>query len=111
MPQKRIHNSSSERQKAYRARLKRSSADEITSIGNIPRLPALSNIPGEKRWRTLVEVAQSCLLIAHTEMEAYSEERSESWHESDKAERFAERTDLIGEAVDAVDNIRGGYFE
>jgi hypothetical protein len=39
------------------------------------------------------------------EMEAYFDDRSETWQESEKAEDFHERLDAVREICDALDNL------
>jgi hypothetical protein len=41
----------------------------------------------------------------HEEMEAYQDERSEVWHESDRGEAFQERIDALTEIIENLDNL------
>lgn len=100
MPQPRIHPSHAARQAAYRARQRQAREAEMAARG-LPRLPAMSAIPGTARWRSAVCQAQMLLETVRTEMEDYHAGRSDAWQGSERGEAFADRLqaldDLIGE--------------
>jgi hypothetical protein len=88
-----------EKQSAYRERLRQRAA------GQLPAAPILTNIPPERRWKALQEQAHTALQTMLDEMEAYRDERSDTWQESERGEAFNERIDalesIIGELAES----------
>ena len=104
MPQRKIHASAAQRQAEYRRRCKEATLQQLRSKG-LPALPAVSAIPGTARWRQAIESAAEMLYMVVQEMEAYFEDRSEQWQESEKGEVFRERIDALCEARDTVQEL------
>ncbi len=90
-----------EKQSAYRERLRQRAA------GQLPAAPILTNIPPERRWKALQEQARTALQTMLDEMEAYRDERSDTWQESERGEAFQERLDAVTELLDGLDELPG----
>ena len=59
-------------------------------------------MPGNVRWQQAISQAAGLLTMVVGEMEAYFDERSEEWQESDRAEVHQERIGSVQETVDAL---------
>lgn len=94
MPTPRKYASDADRQRAFRERRKRAIADELARKG-LPPVPVLSTVPGERRWAALIEQARASLQTVCEEMQAYYDDRSEQWQESERAAAMQERKDAI----------------
>jgi hypothetical protein len=105
MPQPLIYSSQAERQKAYRQRLAEQRLAE-QQRKNLPRLPAVSTMPGTARWTALVESARVALDTLREEMQAYADERSEGWQESERGEKFVERISEVEEIMSQVETLQ-----
>ncbi len=92
---------SAEKQRAYRERLKQRAA------GQLPAAPILTNIPPERRWKALHEQARNALQTMLDEMEAYQDERSEAWQESERGESFQERIEALETVIAELDELPG----
>jgi hypothetical protein len=90
-----------EKQRAYRDRLKQRAA------GQLPAAPILTNIPPERRWKALQEQARTALQTMIEEMEAYRDERSETWQESERGESFQERIEALETVITELDELPG----
>lgn len=101
MPQRKLHASHAHRQAAYRQR-RREALDRQLRDKGLPPLPAIPTIPGAPRWRQAIANATDLLSMVANEMEAYCDDRSEQWRDSDRGESFHERLDALCEARDAV---------
>ena len=109
MPQKRIYSSNAERQRAYRLRVQQTSpAWEMGAI--LPDRSPLPNVPSEKRWRVLIDSALKDVLKVEEEMDDYGTERSDTWHESEKAGRFTERMLAVSEVREALETLLDEAF-
>jgi hypothetical protein len=105
MPQPRKYASRADQQAAYRKRQARE-RDVLLASKGLPRLPAISTIPGHARWNAMLVHAQTLLTDAADEMQEYHDDRSEEWQDSDKAETFIERIELLQEAAEQIQDIR-----
>ncbi len=94
MPIPKRYASSAARQKAYRHRQK--------STQKLAPIPVNT---GPARWRALRKNALFMLEALAAEMRDYIDDRSEAWQESDRAQEFEERIELVETAVQAVDEI------
>jgi hypothetical protein len=90
-----------EKQRAYRDRLKQRAA------GQLPAAPILTNIPPERRWKALQEQARTALQTMIEEMEAYRDERSETWQDSERGESFQERIEALETVITELDELPG----
>ena len=93
MPRK--YESRAQKQAAYRLRCK-----QRELVGN-----CIPSTPGRRRWRAML--GQSLYLVeqAGREMEAYHDQRSESWQESEQGEAFAEVMEMAAEIASALREI------
>ena len=94
MPQPRKYESAAERQRAYLARKEQARCQQLQSKG-LPALPIIATMPGERRWKGLLGSARITLQTLHEEMQAYQEQRSEAWQESEKGQAMAERIEAL----------------
>jgi hypothetical protein len=90
-----------DKQRAYRDRLKQRAA------GQLPAAPILTNIPPERRWKALQEQARTALQTMIEEMEAYRDERSETWQDSERGESFQERIEALETVITELDELPG----
>ena len=105
MPQPRKYASRAAQQAAYRKRQTIEREVLLASKG-LPRLPAISTIPGHARWNAMIVQAQTLLTDAADEMQEYHDDRSEEWQDSDKAEAMLERIELFQEAAEHIEHMR-----
>lgn len=104
MPQPRKYESRAAQQSAYRKRQLCSQHDLLSRKG-LPALPAISTIPGQSRWRAMVEQAQILLSEAVDEMESYHDDRSEQWQESSRADDLRAKLEALQEIVEQLQGI------
>ena len=90
MPTPKQYGSAAERQRAYRQRQVQAREVERQQKG-LPAAPAIASLPGERRWKALLEHARSALSTVEVEMQDYYEARSETWQEQERGEAFQER--------------------
>lgn len=60
---------------------------------------------GRRRWRALCAEARGLLEQVSREMEAYADERSEAWEESEHGESFRETLEAVTELAEALADI------
>lgn len=101
MGRKAIYASQAEKSKAAREREAARRAAEQEEKG-LPPAPAIATMPSRARWDGLVQRALVMLETCRNEMEAYQEERSEAWQESERGEEFQERVDALQELCEQV---------
>lgn len=102
MPTPRQYTSNAERQRAYRERLE--ARKRAILEGQLPKAPALSNIPPVKRWNGMRERASGLLTELREEMQTYVDDRSEEWQESERASAFQEKIDLLDSILGDLEN-------
>lgn len=102
MPTPRQYSTQAERQAAYRKRQAEARRQEQQAKG-LPALPAVPTLPGDKRWSAMQEQARALLQTMQEEMQAYYDERSEQWQESDKGEAMQERLDALESIITDLD--------
>src|SRR5258708_40348041 len=68
----------------------------------MPPLPAVSTIPGSRRWEALGQQALLLLQSIQEELPAYYDERTELWHGSQRGEGMAGRLEAAPAGVAAV---------
>lgn len=100
MPRPKKYANDAEKQAAYRAR----QAERVQAAieGRRPVAPALSNIPPEQRWKALLQDAQRTLETLRDEMQAYFDDRSEQWQESERGEALQERIEEIESMLETI---------
>ena len=101
MSEVRKRRSNAERQAAYRTRSKAARKAQLAQRG-LPALPAISTMPGDKRWRVALRHAAEFVTMVNEEMEAYGAERSERWQESDRGE---EHEDWLNQVKDVQEGL------
>jgi len=104
MPQQRAHASHAARQAAYRKRQTKAREEELRKRG-LPPLPAIATMPGNARWSQAIAVARCLLTEVAEEMQAYFEERSEQWQESERGEPHQQRVQELQDIVDALETV------
>jgi hypothetical protein len=98
MPQPRKCTTSIEREIAYCLRL-----------GNFPvdlGSPSMSSIA---RWRIALDRATRLLQTISEEMQNYSDEWTERWHEDQSAEYFHENIEQINDLRELLDDLRSNF--
>jgi hypothetical protein len=75
----------------------------------LPVAAGPSSMPSSARWRTAIDRAARLLLTIGEEMQAYSDQRSERWHEGQSAESFHENLDLINDLQSQLDDLRSNF--
>jgi hypothetical protein len=83
-----------QKQAAYRDR------QRLKAIGQLPDSPAPCNIPAEKRWSTALTQALRLMEQTRDEMQAYAQDRTEQWQESERGEAMQERTESLDSIID-----------
>jgi hypothetical protein len=104
MPQARKYASGAERQAAYRQRQEAARREEREERG-LPALPPIATLPGTARWRAALSAARVLVEQVGEEMEAYYQERSEPWQESERGEQFRERLEEVQEALEGLQTL------
>jgi hypothetical protein len=104
MPTPRKYATAAERQAAYRQR-QEAARRAALEAKNMPATAPISTMPSLSRWKALKEQAQAILQTMLEEMEAYRDERSEQWQESDKGAAFEEMIDQVDTARNSVEEI------
>ena len=90
-----------ERQAAYAARKAAARQAQLQAKG-LPPLPAISSLPGEARWKALIQNAVWALQTATGEMQSYHDQRTEKWREGEKAEEFLTRLDELTGILESI---------
>jgi hypothetical protein len=85
-----------QKQAAYRDRLR------LRALGQLPASPGACNIPAEKRWKTALSQALRLIEQTRDEMQAYADDRTEGWQESERGEAMQERIDSLGSIIDDI---------
>jgi len=102
MPTPRKHANPAQRQRAY---MERQRAAKLVAAKSMPAGAVVATMPSTARWKALTHQAQTILLTLLSEMEAYRDERSEAWKDSEKCEAFQEIVDQVEDARDSAQNI------
>jgi len=106
MPRMRRYATNAERQAAYRSRLR-----EVTDPPLfLPALAPLSTVPSTARWKMAIDLAERLLQTVSEEMQDYSDNRSDGWHEGEVAERFHENIDQVSDIRDQIDDLRSEFY-
>ena len=104
MPTPRKHQNAAACQAAYRRRQEEARRQELQRKG-LPALPPVPTIPGEARWRKMLAEAGALLSMVVDEREAYFDDRSDEWRESDKGDAFQERSDAVTNILNDIDDL------
>lgn len=106
MPTPRRYPTAAARQAAYRARLAQAREQELAAK-RLPALPAVPTLPGHARWTALLQQAALLLRTTQEEMQAYYDQRSDSWQECGRGEAFLERLERLQEVQEAAEELWG----
>jgi len=106
MSRMRKYSTNAERQAAYRNRQSEASTPPLY----LPALAPLSTVPSTGRWKMAIDLAERLLLTVSEEMQDYSDNRSERWHEGDIAQRFHENLDQVNEIRDQLDDLKSEFY-
>ena len=105
MPTPKRYSDPAARQRAYRERQVQVRLDERNQKG-LPAVPILPTMPGDRRWQTFIEQAQSALTCVQTEMQAYYDDRSEAWLEGERGESMQERLDSVASLLSDLEDLQ-----
>jgi hypothetical protein len=101
MSQLRQYADNAAKQRAYRARQAEARRSEQRAKG-LPPAAALPTLPSHARWQALLAQARLSLQAARDEMQAYHDDRSQAWQQSERADVLLERIDSLEQALDAL---------
>jgi hypothetical protein len=104
MPTPRKYESTADKQKAYRERMKEVRLQELHQKG-LPGVPAIPTMPGTARWRALESQASVALSSVRDEMQEYFDDRSVAWQESERGEEFSARLDSIRDVLESLEEL------
>jgi hypothetical protein len=104
MPQPRKHASHAARQAQYRKRAAAALAKAMISKG-LPPLPGIPTIPGTVRWKATVAQARALLEAMAEEIQSYSEDRSDDWQETERAQTLANAIDGLNDIIERLDEL------
>ena len=104
MPTPKQYDSPAARQKAFRER-KAQAIKEQLAAKQFPAAAPIPTMPSMARWKALHSNAQAALQAMHDEMQAYYDERSEQWQESDKGQHFQDLLDQTEQARAGIDDL------
>jgi hypothetical protein len=102
MPTPRKYENAAARHAAYRQRQAQARRQDQREKG-LPALPTIPTMPGDARWAKMIEKARRLLDDVVTEREAYFDDRSEAWCDSEKGDVFLERTDTVRDIADTLE--------
>lgn len=102
MPTPRKYENAAARHAAYRKRPEEARRKDQEEKG-LPALPMIPTLPGDARWKKMIEKARWLMDDVVTEREAYFDDRSEAWRDSEKGDVFLERTDAVRDVVDTLE--------
>lgn len=83
MPPPRQYSDQAEKQRAYRERQAKARLAERAAKG-LPAAPPVPTMPSTRRWEALLATALETIEVAREEMQAYYDERTERWQDSDR---------------------------
>ena len=106
MPTRRQHNTTADRQRAYRARQQQARVVEQEAKG-LPIAPSVPTMPSVARWNALLQSARVQVETAQTEMQEYFDERSEQWQEGEKGEAMQTRIEALEAVLEALAEAEG----
>jgi hypothetical protein len=104
MPQQRHYQDNAAKQRAYRARQAQARREEQQAKG-LPPAPPLPTLPSRARWQALLTQARLTLETARDEMQAYYDDRSETWQAGERAAVLAEQIDQLEMVLAALDAV------
>jgi hypothetical protein len=102
----RRYSTNAQRQAAYRSHEREAGLPPL----DLPALAPLSRVPFTARWKMAVDLAARLLENVGEEMQDYSDQRSERWHEDETAERFHENLDQVNDLHDQLDDLKSEFY-
>jgi hypothetical protein len=105
MARMREYTTFAERQDAYRSRQREASLPPLY----LPALCPLSLVPSTGRWRMAVDLATRLMQTVAEEMQTYSDERDDRWHDGHSAHRFHENLDTLADLQAQLDDLRSNF--
>lgn len=106
MSRMRRYATNAERQAAYRLRQREATNPPLY----LPALAPLSTVPSTGRWKMAIDLAERLLQTVAEEMQDYSDNRSERWHQGDVADRFHENLDQVNDIRDQIDDLKSEFY-
>jgi hypothetical protein len=76
--------------------------DLLFSMRGLPDLPAIATIPGWARWKEAMTRIVYQMEMVENEMTQYYDERSDRWQESDQADTFYERREILRHIIEST---------
>jgi hypothetical protein len=107
MAQQRQYVDHADRQRAYRLRQEQARRDALQEKGLPPAAP-VPTMPSRARWQVLIGRAQLALETARDEMQAYYDERSETWQQGERAAALEEEIAQLDGVLEDLDALSDG---
>jgi hypothetical protein len=104
VPTPRKYTDDAARQKAYRERQAKARRAEQQAKG-LPPAPPIPTIPSRQRWDALLDQARLALEIVRDEMQAYHDDRSDAWQQSERAESMQDCITTLDRILDDVGSL------
>ena len=101
MARPRKHKDNAQKQAAYRHRSRLALSKQLAGKG-LPALPSIPTVPGWSRWNQAIPHAESLVTLVQTEMEAYYDDRSETWQEGERGDEFQQKLQDLSNVTDAI---------
>ena len=101
MARMREYSTFAERQAAYRKHQQASLPPLY-----LPALRPLWQVHSTGRWRMAVDLAARLLQSVAEDMQAYSDQRSDQWHDGASAQVFHDNLDRINDVQSLIDDLR-----
>jgi hypothetical protein len=92
------------RQREFRKRQQAARESELRARG-LPALPVITTMPGTARWKAAITAAEALVSQTLTEMEAYRDDRSERWADSEACANHTEREDALTEIAENLQSV------
>jgi hypothetical protein len=101
MPLPKVFANNAERQRAYRMRQKHKPKPDPVAL----KTASINSIPSTARWKSLREQALSALQSLQNEMQAYLDDRSEVWQESERGMTFQDKIESVEDVTAALQDV------
>ncbi|MGH9439392.1 MAG: hypothetical protein ACRD22_16255 [Terriglobia bacterium] len=105
MARMREYTTFAERREAYRSRQREAALPPLY----LPVLRPLSLVSPTGRWRIAVDLAARLLQTVAEQMQAYSDEQGDHWHEGSSAEWIHENIDCLNDLQAQLDDLRSNF--
>jgi len=107
MAQQRHYVDHAARQRAYRLRQEQARRAALQEQG-LPPVAPLPTLPSRARWQALVGRARLALETARDEMQAYYDDRSETWQQGERAAALDEQVAQLDGVLEGLDALSDG---